>query len=115
MFRTGYVRRAATTKAVRSLPSRLARNLAVTAAPVSLGPFMRIAVDVMGGDHGCGVVLEGAKRALQDNKDITSLFLVGHKDQIHGALPKGGFRDHRMRVIHAEEALTMDDKPAAAV
>jgi len=76
---------------------------------------MRIAVDVMGGDHGCGVVIEGAKRALQDNKDITSLYLVGHQAQIHGALPKGGFRDHRMRVVHADEVLTMDDKPAAAV
>jgi len=76
---------------------------------------MRIAVDVMGGDHGCGVVIEGAKRALQDNKDITSLLLVGHQAQIHAALPKGGFRDHRMRVIHASEVLTMEDKPAAAV
>jgi glycerol-3-phosphate acyltransferase PlsX len=69
----------------------------------------------MGGDHGCGVVIEGAKRALQDNKDITSLYLVGHQGQIHAALPKGGFRDHRMRVIHADEVLTMEDKPAAAV
>jgi glycerol-3-phosphate acyltransferase PlsX len=76
---------------------------------------MRIAVDVMGGDHGCGVVIEGAKRAIQDNKDITNLYLVGHQAQIHAALPKGGFRDHRMRVVHADEVLTMDDKPAAAV
>jgi len=76
---------------------------------------MRIAVDVMGGDHGCGVVIEGAKRALQDNKDLTNIFLVGHQAQIHAALPKGGFRDHRMRVVHASEVLTMEDKPAAAV
>jgi glycerol-3-phosphate acyltransferase PlsX len=76
---------------------------------------MRIAVDVMGGDHGCGVVIEGAKRALQDNKDITNIFLVGHQAQIHAALPKGGFRDHRMRVVHASEVLTMEDRPAAAV
>src|SRR6476660_3309092 len=76
---------------------------------------MRIAVDVMGGDHGCGVVIEGAKRALQANKQITALYLVGDQARIHGALPKGGFRDHRMRVIHASEVLTMEDKPAAAV
>ena len=76
---------------------------------------MRIAVDVMGGDHGCGVVIEGAKRALEDNKDIAALFLVGDKERIHASLPKGGFRDHRMRVVHASEMLTMDDKPAAAV
>jgi glycerol-3-phosphate acyltransferase PlsX len=76
---------------------------------------MRIAVDVMGGDHGCGVVIEGAKRALHGDKQITTLYLVGNKSAIHAALPKRGFRDHRVRVVHASEVLTMDDKPAAAV
>jgi glycerol-3-phosphate acyltransferase PlsX len=76
---------------------------------------MRIAVDVMGGDHGCGVVIEGAKRALQNDKRITALYLVGNKAAIHAALPKRGFRDHRVRVVHASEVLTMEDKPAAAV
>ncbi|HEV2392329.1 MAG TPA: phosphate acyltransferase PlsX [Verrucomicrobiae bacterium] len=76
---------------------------------------MRIAVDVMGGDHGCGVVIEGALRAIQADKRITALFLVGRRSEIHAALPRGGFRDHRVRVVHASEVLTMDDKPAAAV
>ena len=76
---------------------------------------MRIAVDVMGGDHGCGVVIEGALRAIQADKRITALFLVGDKSQIHAALPRRGFRDHRVRVVHASEVLTMEDKPAAAV
>ena len=77
--------------------------------------LMRIAVDVMGGDHGCGVVIEGAIRALQVDERIAALFLVGHKTEIHAALPRGGFRDHRVRVVHASEVLTMEDKPAAAV
>lgn len=76
---------------------------------------MRIAIDVMGGDHGCGVVIEGANRALQNDKRITALYLVGQKAAIHAALPQGGFRDHRVRVVHASEVLTMEDKPAAAV
>src|SRR6266481_3390878 len=76
---------------------------------------MRIAVDVMGGDHGCGVVIEGAKRALQADKKIRTLYLVGNRTDIHAALPKGGFRDHRVRVVHASEVLTMEDKPVAAV
>ena len=76
---------------------------------------MRIAVDVMGGDHGCGVVIEGAKRALQAHKEITALYLVGNKAEIHAALPERGFRDHRVRVVHASEVLTMEDKPAAAL
>jgi glycerol-3-phosphate acyltransferase PlsX len=76
---------------------------------------MRIALDVMGGDHGCGVVIEGARRALEGNKKISALYLVGHQDKIHAALPARGFRDHRVRVIHTSEVVEMEDKPASAV
>ncbi|MGA9777748.1 MAG: phosphate acyltransferase PlsX [Limisphaerales bacterium] len=76
---------------------------------------MRIAVDVMGGDHGCGVVIEGARRALEENKKISALYLVGDQAQIHAALPARGFRDHRVRVIHTSEVVEMEDKPASAL
>src|SRR5271170_2864296 len=76
---------------------------------------MRIAVDVMGGDHGCGVVIAGAKLALEASKKITALYLVGNQSAIHAALPPRGFRDHRVRVIHASEVVEMDEKPAIAL
>jgi glycerol-3-phosphate acyltransferase PlsX len=76
---------------------------------------MRIAVDVMGGDHGCGVVIAGAKLALEASKKITTLYLVGNQADIHAALPARGFRDHRVRVIHASEVVEMDEKPAIAL
>jgi glycerol-3-phosphate acyltransferase PlsX len=77
---------------------------------------MRIAVDVMGGDHGCGVVIDGAKRALAELPEITTLYLVGNQPAIQKALrERGGARDHRVRVVHASEVLTMEDKPVAAV
>jgi glycerol-3-phosphate acyltransferase PlsX len=76
---------------------------------------MRIAVDVMGGDHGCGVVIAGAKLALEANKKITALYLVGDQAAIHAALPPRGFRDHRVKVIHTSEVITMDDKPVVAL
>src|SRR5260370_12260203 len=76
---------------------------------------MRMAVGVMGGDHGCGVVIEGARRALAAKPDISALDLVGNREAIHASLPGGGFRDHRMRVVHASEVLTMEDRPAAAL
>jgi len=69
----------------------------------------------MGGDHGCGVVIAAAKRALDANKQITTLYLVGNKPDIHAALPEGGFRDHRVKVIHTTEVVTMDDKPVNAL
>ena len=76
---------------------------------------MRIAVDVMGGDHGCGVVIAGVKRALEDNKNISAIYLVGNKEEIHAALPPRGFRDQRVRVIHTTEVVEMEDEPVAAM
>ncbi len=76
---------------------------------------MRIAVDVMGGDHGCGVIIAGVKAALEENKDITSIYLVGNKADIHAALPPRGFRDHRVRIIHTTEVVEMEDKPVVAL
>jgi phosphate acyltransferase len=76
---------------------------------------MRIAVDVMGGDHGCGVVIAGAKLALEAGKKISRLYLVGDQAAIHAALPPRGFCDHRVKIIHASEVVEMDDKPAIAL
>jgi glycerol-3-phosphate acyltransferase PlsX len=76
---------------------------------------MRIAVDVMGGDHGCGVIIAGVKRALEEQKDISTIFLVGNRADIHAALPDRGFRDHRVKVIHTTEVVEMEDEPALAL
>jgi phosphate acyltransferase len=77
--------------------------------------FMRIAVDVMGGDHGCGVVIEGVKRALQADKKVTALYLVGQQAEIQAAMASLRWRDNRVHVIHASEVLTMEDKPIAGL
>jgi len=69
----------------------------------------------MGGDHGCGVVIAGVKLALEANKKISRLYLVGDQAAIHSALPERGFRDHRVRVVHATQVVEMDDKPAIAL
>jgi glycerol-3-phosphate acyltransferase PlsX len=76
---------------------------------------MRIAVDVMGGDHGCGVVVEGVRRALHADREITAALLVGQENQIHSSLRSSGLKDSRVDIVHASEVLTMDDKPAAAL
>jgi glycerol-3-phosphate acyltransferase PlsX len=76
---------------------------------------MRIALDVMGGDHGCGVVIDGAKLALQAYAAITELHLVGQKSEIEGGLLRARCRDPRVRIIHASEILSMEDKPFDAV
>jgi len=76
---------------------------------------MRIAVDVMGGDHGCGVVIEGAKQALQTCGGISTLYLVGDETEIRAALSRLHCHDDRLQIIHASEVLTMEDKPTAGL
>jgi glycerol-3-phosphate acyltransferase PlsX len=72
---------------------------------------MRIAVDVMGGDHGPAVVIDGVKLALESNANISELFLVGKEEEIKTALRNSNCHDRRIRVIHTDDVITMDDKP----
>ncbi len=69
----------------------------------------------MGGDHGCGVAIDGAKLALAANTRITELFLVGRESEIESALKRAHFDDPRLRIVHASEVLTMDDKPVVGL
>ncbi len=78
---------------------------------------MRIAVDVMGGDHGSSVVVAGVKQALHapGNERIEELFLVGQQAEIKHTLTAIHCSDPRATIVHASEVLTMDDKPVAAL
>lgn len=76
---------------------------------------MRIVVDVMGGDHGCGVVIDGVKQALQAYPNISELHLVGQQAEIESALKRARCNDHRVHIHHASEIITMEDKPLDAV
>jgi len=72
---------------------------------------MRIVVDVMGGDHGPKVIIDGARLALQSNDKISELLLVGREDEIKPEIARLGWSDPRVKIIHASEVLLMEDKP----
>jgi glycerol-3-phosphate acyltransferase PlsX len=76
---------------------------------------MRIVVDVMGGDHGIEVVIDGAKQALQAYPHISELHLVGQQAEIDAGLKRVHCADARLRIHHASEVITMEDKPLDAV
>jgi len=76
---------------------------------------MRIAVDVMGGDHGCGVVIEGVKHALESDQSIRTLLLIGKESEIQSAGREIGLTDGRVEIVHASEVLTMEDKPLEGI
>lgn len=73
---------------------------------------MRIALDVMGGDHGAAVVIEGAIRASKSIPDLEQLHLVGNQREIVAALQQSGLAsDRRFIVHHTAQFLSMEDKP----
>ena len=69
----------------------------------------------MGGDQGCGVVIEGVKRALEADSSISRIFVVGNETEIKSACDNFGLRDSRVEILHASEVLTMKDKPVEGI
>jgi glycerol-3-phosphate acyltransferase PlsX len=76
---------------------------------------MRIALDVMGGDHGCEVVIDGARLALQSVSGISEIHLVGDRTQIEAVFTRRRVNDSRLHILHTTEVLTMEDSPLEGV
>jgi glycerol-3-phosphate acyltransferase PlsX len=74
---------------------------------------MRIAIDTMGGDHGPGVVVQGALRALPELGRDAELLLVGDEAQLRPAL--GAQPQPNTRIVHAPDVIGMHEPPAQAV
>ena len=72
---------------------------------------MNIAVDVMGGDRGCGVVIDGLMQALKKCQQIEAIQVVGNEIEISQSLDRLDNIDSRFQIVHASEVLSMDDKP----
>ena len=76
---------------------------------------MRIAVDVMSGDHGCAVAIAGIKQALEADASIVKIFLVGREADAQAAIRQAGLADPRAEIVNASEVLTMEDKPVEGI
>lgn len=76
---------------------------------------MRIAIDVMGGDHAPGAILDGAFAALGSLDPGDELLLVGKGDVIRNAMTAHGVRDARVSVVDAPDEIGMDESPVEAV
>jgi glycerol-3-phosphate acyltransferase PlsX len=76
---------------------------------------MRVALDVMGGDQGCVVVVDGVRLALKAFPQIAEVHLVGQQEEIQRAMTRARLSDGRVRIVHASEVLTMEDDPLRAI
>ena len=74
-----------------------------------------VALDAMGGDHGPSFVVPAALDALQEQADLR-VVLVGHRDAVNAELAKSGkVNDARLRLVHADDVVSMEDAPAQAL
>lgn len=77
---------------------------------------MRIALDAMGGDHAPREIVRGAVQAASHLKDVETVILVGDERAVQNALRQcGGKLGPRLRLVHASEAIGMEESPAVAV
>ena len=77
---------------------------------------MRIALDVMGGDHAPDAILAGSVDALPTLQDDDRLVLVGDETVIRDVLRERGVeKDPHFEIVPTTQAVEMDESPVAAV
>jgi len=78
---------------------------------------MRIAIDIMGGDHAPAAVLDGVGAAMGDFPGVEQFLLVGDSEVIQREAPKHGLSlaDARLEIVHASQVVTMGEPSAVAL
>ncbi len=76
---------------------------------------MKIALDVMGGDHAPHNNIAGVRLALAALPQIKKLYLVGQQDAMERELDKQGVSRERLTLVHASQVVDMADSGLDAV
>ncbi len=76
---------------------------------------MRIAIDIMGGDHAPNATVKGAMEARKELDENTELVLVGDRATIEEQLKEEGGCQEHYSIIHASEVISMDDNPTRSL
>lgn len=74
---------------------------------------MRIAIDVMGGDHAPVETVKGAVEAL--DQVTATMVLIGDEEKINKELSKYNYDKSRVEIIHTTEVVENEDKPVIAI
>ena len=77
---------------------------------------MKIALDVMGGDHAPAAMIEGAMLALEDSGiDVEKLFLVGDEATVEEELSHRSYAHSKIEVVHSEQVVEMHESAVKSV
>lgn len=72
---------------------------------------IRVSVDAMGGDFAPASEIDGAIMALEKKHNELEVILVGKKDLLESELAKRNYSGDGIRIVNAEEVVTMEDSP----
>ncbi|HBE09424.1 MAG: phosphate acyltransferase PlsX [Eubacterium sp.] len=75
---------------------------------------VNIVIDTIGGDNGPEVMVRGAVKGLEENKNVT-LYLTGHKNELEKLLAGYEYDKNRIKIVDASEEITCHDAPVEAV
>jgi len=76
---------------------------------------IRIAVDVMGGDHAPEETIKGCAEALAAGDSRVKLLLVGQEDKIKAELAKHKMDETRYEIVDAPEVIGTEETPTVAI
>lgn len=76
---------------------------------------MRLAIDVMGGDHAPDAIIKGCVLAVPLLAPEDRLVLVGPEALVRELLDEHGCNDPRLEIHHASQVIGMDESPTSAV
>ena len=75
---------------------------------------MRVALDAMGGDFAPEATVEGVQLTLETLSDEDQLVLIGDHTVIEEQLTRCGISSSQVEVVHADEAIGMNEHPTKA-
>lgn len=77
---------------------------------------MKIALDVMGGDHAPDATMEGAMQALEEfGSDLEKLYLVGDKSSIEEQLRHLSYAHGKIEIVPSTEVVGMEESAVKSV
>ncbi len=76
---------------------------------------MKVALDVMGGDHGPAVIVRGAMKARRELEHAPELVLYGDPEAIARVLVEEGESPDSFEIVPTSETIEMHEAPASAV
>ncbi len=75
---------------------------------------IRIAIDVMGGDHSPAEIVKGSVAAVAEDGDM-ELVLVGPEEVVRDELGKYNSMNSSISIVNATEVVAMDERPVTAI